>query len=375
MELQKQIDRGQSKFIRGAHILRTLKLLPCCHEGARGRGGSRSKRKNQRGKRHKKQRGKSASDVVTPIKCLKSYISQRRYCFALQPHTSLHRVQTQSGCPTLWMKDRSMILDKLSVASLAAIEMKRNPNAGAGNGEDESTVDIGAFLEDGDSSDENAGSTHEDVQSELDEFAVHYEEGDIHHQKLKREMFDFWDKGELKSDPKATDDDDFKVVIPQEEKDMADWWGGQTLRKSEKETDKGDDEDFVVTRPKDEKDMEDWWGGEKLKGVPNKKGKSLMDEPDETETVKKTRDEKDMENWFSGKKLKRVPDEIGKDLMDEPDEIETVKKTRDEKDMENWFSGKKLKRVPGPTPDVEPVHVEPEIPKEQKVMNNWWGDK
>ena len=64
-----------------------------------------------------------------------------------------------------------MILDKLSVASLAAIEMKRNPNGGAGNGEDAgaSTVDIGTFLEDGDSSDENAGSTHEDVQSELDD--------------------------------------------------------------------------------------------------------------------------------------------------------------------------------------------------------------
>eukprot|EP01083_Nonionella_stella_P032704 89486_1 len=112
-DLQKLIHKKQTKFIRGAHILRTLKLLPCLHKD----------------KKNNKQNTKGQSwKCIDAIRCIQLYLNKGHYCFALQPRSFLGRVRSKAGVPSIWLYQSSIVMDKLSKASQTIIQQHKNLN-------------------------------------------------------------------------------------------------------------------------------------------------------------------------------------------------------------------------------------------------------
>eukprot|EP01084_Bolivina_argentea_P024159 45070_1 len=144
-DLQKLIDQKQIKFIRGAHILRTLKLLPCLHNT-------------------NKSTNKNRWNCIDSIHCIKHYMNKPKYCFALQPRSFLGRVRNKPGIPCVWMYESVMVLDKLSKSSQNYIKQHKNMNVNNINEESK----INDFIEDSDNENENDNTNmNYDVLQEL----------------------------------------------------------------------------------------------------------------------------------------------------------------------------------------------------------------
>ena len=87
-ELQQLVDKGQKKFIRGAHILRKLRLLPCKHDvDSQNHKQKQNQKQNQKQKQKQNisktktkgkavvQQAKHRWNCVDPIVCLSSYMT------------------------------------------------------------------------------------------------------------------------------------------------------------------------------------------------------------------------------------------------------------------------------------------------------------
>lgn len=190
-QLQQLVHKKQTKFIRGCHILRTLKLLPCKHGGG-------NNNKNDKSIKNQKQRWK----CIDAIKCLQSYINndetnKKTYCFALQPRAYLGRVRNKPGIPSIWMYESTMILDKLSKASQTFMQnnkhLRYHQNDDDDTNKDESQQeqdnDINGFMEeDEDEGDDKKMNYNvlEDLQLDDEQNEDDYGHQDFEHKKPQK---------------------------------------------------------------------------------------------------------------------------------------------------------------------------------------------